>query len=45
MTEAVNLSEARKMPAALLELVSAMASGDAVRKQAARDAITAILNS
>lgn len=41
----MNLSEARKLPAALLELVASMTSGDTARKQAARDAVTAILNS
>ena len=45
MTDDMNLNEARKLPAALLELVASMASGDNARKQAARDAVTAIINS
>lgn len=45
MTESVDLSRARELPAALLELLAAMTSGDEARKQAARDVITNIRNS
>lgn len=45
MTAPVNMDEARKLPAALLELITAMGSGDPARKQAARDAVNAIISS
>ncbi len=45
MTEPVDLSRARELPAALLELLAAMTSGNAARKKAARDAVNSIVNS
>lgn len=45
MTDPVDMSRARELPAALMALLAAMASGDEKRKQEARDAISSIVNS
>lgn len=45
MTDPVDLSRARELPAALLELLAAMTSGDEKRKENARAAVNSIINS
>lgn len=45
MTEPVDLARARELPAALLELLAAMASGNEQRKTDARAAVSDIINS
>jgi len=41
----VDLNRARELPAALLELLAAMASGNPTRKAAARAAVNSIISS
>ena len=45
MTDPVDMARARELPAALLELVAAMRSGNDERKTAARAALNSILSS
>ena len=45
MTDPVDMTRARELPAALLELVNAMRSRDDARKDAARAALADLLNS